>query len=54
MVRITSADERDMSASYNAGANSYMVKPVNVKRLLQAIKRFTVDWFGTVMVPQGD
>lgn len=54
LVLTTSVDERDISACYRAGANSYIQKPVDVDGFFQAIERLKGYWFEVVILPKGD
>ena len=52
IVLTTSSAERDIAASYQEGANSYIVKPVGFENLLSAIQRLTDYWFALVLLPR--
>jgi CheY-like chemotaxis protein len=54
VVLTTSVDERDISACYRAGANSYIQKPVDVDGFFKAIERLKGYWFEVVILPKGD
>jgi CheY-like chemotaxis protein len=54
VVLTTSADERDISACYRAGANSYIQKPVDIDGFMKAIERLNGYWFEVVILPKGD
>jgi two-component system, response regulator len=54
VVLTTSSDERDISACYRAGANSYIQKPVDVDGFMKAIERLNGYWFEVVILPKGD
>jgi CheY-like chemotaxis protein len=54
VVLTTSNDERDISACYRAGANSYVQKPVDVDGFFKAIERLNGYWFEVVILPKGD
>ena len=54
VVLTTSADERDISACYSAGANSYIQKPVDIDGFVKAIERLNGYWFEVVILPKGD
>lgn len=47
----TSNDERDIEACYDAGANSYIQKPVSYEGLMNSVQRLKDFWFDTVMLP---
>lgn len=54
VVLTTSSDERDISACYRAGANSYVQKPVDVDGFFKAIERLNGYWFEVVILPKGE
>lgn len=54
VVLTTSADERDITACYRAGANSYIQKPVDIEGFVKAIERLNGYWFEVVILPKGD
>ena len=48
VVIMTSSDaERDIAASYNHGANSYVRKPVNFDEFSQAVRQLHIYWLLT-------
>ena len=51
VVLTTSADHRDVEACYQAGANSYVQKPVNLDAFMVAIQRLHDYWFDVVILP---
>ena len=51
IVFTTSGDQRDVEACYQAGANSYIQKPVDLASLVEAIRRIKSFWFEVVTVP---
>ena len=53
VVLTTSSDERDIDRCYQAGANSYINKPVDLDGFLRAIQRLKEFWFEVVIVPKG-
>jgi CheY-like chemotaxis protein len=53
IVLTTSADPRDIEACYQAGANSYLQKPVDFDGLMKAIQRLKDFWFEVVIWPKG-
>ncbi|MEO6193657.1 MAG: response regulator [Thermoanaerobaculia bacterium] len=53
IVLTTSADERDVQACYQAGASSYIQKPVDVEGFMKAIERLNDYWFEVVILPKG-
>ena len=52
IVLTTSSDDRDVSACYRAGANSYIQKPVDLEGFMQAIERLNDYWFEVVILPK--
>ena len=54
IVLTTSTDERDVDACYQAGANSYIQKPVDMDGFIRAIERLNGYWFEVVVLPKGD
>jgi CheY-like chemotaxis protein len=54
IVLTTSTDDRDVDACYQAGANSYIQKPVDVDGFIRAIERLNGYWFEVVVLPKGD
>jgi CheY-like chemotaxis protein len=54
VVLTTSTDERDVERCYQAGANSYLSKPVDLDGFMRAIQRMKDYWFEVVIVPKGE
>ena len=54
IVLTTSTDERDVTACYQAGANSYIQKPVDMDGFIRAIERLNGYWFEVVVLPKGE
>jgi two-component system response regulator len=52
IILTTSADERDIDACYQAGANTYVQKPVSFDGLIEAIKRLKAYWFEIALLPK--
>lgn len=45
VVMLTSSrEEPDLEACYNLGVNAYVVKPVNFKEFIEAVKQIGVFW----------
>lgn len=51
VVMTSSRDSRDIQACYSAGANSYIVKPVDLDGFLKAIARLKEYWFQISLLP---
>lgn len=49
----TSEDERDIQACYQAGANTYIRKPVTFEGYLEAVQRLEQYWFQIAVLPDG-
>ncbi len=47
----TSKQENDIIRTYDLGANSYMVKPVDMDQFINAIKVLKDYWFQIVVLP---
>jgi two-component system response regulator len=52
IILTTSADERDIRACYQAGANTYVQKPVSFNGLIEAIMRLKAYWFEIALLPK--
>ncbi|MEO0371778.1 MAG: response regulator [Pseudomonadota bacterium] len=52
VVMTSSDDQMDIDRCYDAGANSYVVKPVNLDGFLAAIARLRDYWFKIVVLPK--
>ncbi|MDT7042491.1 response regulator [Candidatus Nitronereus thalassa] len=52
IVLTTSSADRDIEECYNDGANSYIVKPVDIDGFMDAIRRLRDYWFEVVVVPE--
>ena len=50
VVLTTSADERDIKQSYEAGASSFIQKPVSFEGFVEAVKRLKDYWFDIVLL----
>ena len=54
IVLTTSSDERDIDKCYQAGANSYIRKPVDLDGFMRAIQMLKNYWFEIVILPRPD
>jgi two-component system, response regulator len=52
IILTTSADERDIQACYQTGANTYVQKPVSFDGLIEAIRRLKAYWFEIALLPK--
>jgi CheY-like chemotaxis protein len=52
VVLTTSTDERDIEDCYVNGANSYILKPVDLNGLMIAIQKLRDYWFEIVILPK--
>lgn len=52
VVLTTSSDKRDVDTCYALGANSYIVKPVEMQGFVEALKRLSGYWFEIVILPE--
>jgi CheY-like chemotaxis protein len=52
IVLTTSSDERDINTCYLAGANSYVQKPVDLGKFIEAVQRLKEFWFEIVILPK--
>ena len=54
IVLTTSSDERDIAACYQAGANSYVTKPVDLDGLFHALQRLQEFWLELAVYPKSE
>jgi DNA-binding response OmpR family regulator len=47
----TSGAPRDIMESYTNGANSYIVKPIDLNEFIESMKQFSQYWLKTVQLP---
>lgn len=52
IVLTTSDDARDIDRCYAAGANSYIQKPVDIDRFIEAIRGLKDYWLEIVILPE--
>ena len=48
VVFTTSSNPKDIESCYQQGVNSYMIKPIDIKRLEESVSIFINYWFKTV------
>lgn len=51
VILTTSANPKDIEVCYQQGANSYLLKPVNIALFTSMLKLVCDYWFGTVVLP---
>lgn len=51
VVFTTSDDERDIRRCFDAGANSYIQKPVDLECLVETLRKLKEYWFETSIMP---
>jgi two-component system, response regulator len=44
VILSTSKEEQDITGSYNLGANSYIRKPVNFQKFVEAVRQWELYW----------
>ena len=54
IVLTTSADPSDIDACYDAGASSYIQKPVNFDGLEASMRAMAEFWFGVALLPKSE
>ena len=52
IVWTASSDPKDIEICFKNGANSYVLKPMNLEKLLQAVELLNEYWFGVVVLPE--
>ncbi len=52
VVLTTSSNPKDIEVCYRNGANSYLVKPVNLQQFTQQMKLVYDYWFGVIQLPE--
>lgn len=51
VVLTSSREERDLTDTYNLGANSYVVKPLDFSQFTEAIRQVSLYWMGLNQLP---
>ncbi len=54
VILTTSSDERDIEKCYEAGANSYIQKPVGFENFMKMVQELKNYWFEVVILPKID
>lgn len=54
VVFTTSSNPKDIERCYRYGANGYIVKPIDVKKLTKTLKTLIDYWFEAVVLTDGD
>ena len=52
-ILTSSSSERDVTETYQLGANCYVVKPIDFKSFQAIVRELEKFWFGTVKLPEG-
>lgn len=50
-VLTSSKEERDINRAYDAGANTYLVKPVKFEDLLETVRALNIFWLSLAKIP---
>ncbi len=48
VIFTTSSNPKDIESCYDQGANSYMIKPIDIRKLEDSMKNFMIYWFKVV------
>lgn len=51
IIWTSSSDPKDIEICFKQGANSYMLKPMNLHKLLEAVELLNQYWFGVAVLP---
>jgi|CXWL01.1.fsa_nt_gi CheY-like chemotaxis protein len=54
IILSTSSDERDIAACYQAGANTYITKPVDIGGFFKAVQRLQEFWIELAVYPKSE
>jgi CheY-like chemotaxis protein len=52
IVWTSSSSREDVEVCFKSGANSYILKPMNLEKLLEAVELLNHYWFGVVVLPE--
>jgi two-component system response regulator len=53
VMMTSSAEDRDLAACYELGANSYIVKPVDIEQFFRAVQQVGLYWLALNQAEQG-
>jgi CheY-like chemotaxis protein len=53
VVFTTSSNPKDIETCYRYGVNGYILKPININKLMRTIQIFIDYWFEAVVLPDG-
>jgi CheY-like chemotaxis protein len=53
VVFTTSSNPKDIETCYRYGVNGYILKPININKLMRTIQLFIDYWFEAVVLPDG-
>lgn len=51
VVFTTSSNPKDVEVCYRYGVNGYIVKPININKLMRTVQIFIEYWFEAVLLP---
>ena len=51
VVFTSSREERDLTDTYNLGANSYIIKPLDLSQFTETIRQVSLYWMGLNQLP---
>ena len=52
VILTTSSNPKDIEICYRHGANSYLIKPVNLQQFMHMLRLLCAYWFGAVALPE--
>lgn len=52
VILSTSGEERDITAAYKEGANSYIIKPVDFDQFMHVVDQIEMYWCGLNILPR--
>lgn len=54
VIFTTSSDPKDIEACYQRGANSYLIKPMNIEKLKTSVCSLIQYWFEVAILPESE